>query len=83
MKYELYQQVALAKDISEKKLQRGDIATIVEYHPASQKKGEPGYSVEDFNALGETILVTVVPESYLQKLTSDEILHVRSLAEAV
>jgi len=78
MKYKLFQQVALAKDIPEKKLRRGDVATVVDYHPTSG--GEAGYSIEVFNAVGDTIAVTVVPESFLQDLTSDEILHVRSLA---
>jgi len=81
MKFELFQQVALARDIPEKRLQRGDLATIVDRHPANG--GETGYSIEIFNALGDTIAVTVVPESFLQELTADEILHVRSLAEAV
>lgn len=78
MKYRLFQQVALAKDIPEKKLRRGDVATVVDYHSTSG--GEAGYSIEVFNAVGDTIAVTVVPESFLQDLTSDEILHVRSLA---
>ena len=80
MKYELFQQVALARDLPEKRLQRGDMATIVDRHPAAG--GEPGYSIEVFNALGETIAVTVVAESCLQPLTANDIMHVRSLAEA-
>lgn len=78
MKYKLFQQVALAKDIPERKLRRGDVATVVDYHSTSG--GEAGYSIEVFNAVGDTIAVTVVPESFLQDLTSDEILHVRLLA---
>lgn len=81
MKYELFQQVALTRDIPEKKLQRGDLATIVDRHPT--KEGKPGYSIEIFNAMGDTIAVTVVPESFLQELTPDETLHVRSLSKAV
>jgi hypothetical protein len=80
MKYELFQQVALARDLPEKRLQRGDMATIVDRHPADG--GEPGYSIEVFNALGETITVTVVAESCLQPLTANDIMHVRPLAEA-
>lgn len=76
MRYQLFQQVALAKDLPEKGLQKGDLATIVDRHPANG--GESGYSIEVFNALGDTIAVTVVPESYLKELTSNEILHVRS-----
>jgi len=54
------------------------LATIVDVHPKAG--GEAGYSVEVFNALGDTIAVTVVPESLLDELTADEVLHVRSLA---
>ena len=78
MRFKLFQQVALAKDIPDKKLRRGDLATVVDVHPTNG--GEPGYSIEIFNALGDTIAVTVVPESLLEDLSADEILHVRSLA---
>jgi hypothetical protein len=77
MRFKEFQQVALAKDIPESNLRRGDLATIVEIHPANG--GEVGYSIEIFNALGETIAVTTVPESALEELTANEILHVRSL----
>lgn len=73
-----FEQVALAQDIPDKKLRRGDLATIVEVHP--KNGGEVGYSIEIFNALGDTIAVTVVPEPLLENLNADEILHVRSLA---
>ena len=78
MKFTLYQQVALARDISEKNLKMGDLATVVDTHPADG--GEVGYSIEIFNAVGDTIAVTAVSESFLQELTDNEILHVRSLA---
>ena len=81
MKYKLFQQVALARDIPETRLRAGDLATIVDCHAAPG--GETGYSIEIFNAVGDTIAVTVVPESFLQELTASEILHVRSLAQAV
>ena len=80
MKYELFQRIALARDLPEKRLQRGDVVTIVDRHPPNG--GEPGYAIEVFNALGETIAVTVVAESCLQPLTASDIIHVRSLAEA-
>lgn len=80
MKYQLFQQVALAGDLPDKRLRRGDVATIVDRHAV--QSGEPGYSLEIFNALGETIAVVVVPESFLQALTADEIMHARPLAEA-
>ena len=79
MKYKLFQQVALAQDIPEKGLKRGDFATIVENHPPY--RGEGGYSIEVFNAVGETLAVITVPEAFLEELTSDEVLHVRQLAK--
>ena len=78
MRFKPFEQVALARDIPDKNLRRGDIATIVDVHP--KNGGEVGYSIEIFNALGDTIAVTVVPESLLENLNADEILHVRSLA---
>jgi hypothetical protein len=72
-----FQRVALAKDIRESNLRRGDLATIAEIHPANG--GEVGYSIEVFNALGETIAVTTVPESVLEELTANDVLHKRSL----
>ncbi len=77
MRFKEFQQVALAKDIPESNLRRGDLATIVDMHPANG--GEVGYSIEVFNALGETIAVTTLPESVLEELTVNEILHLRSL----
>ncbi|MFQ5866193.1 MAG: DUF4926 domain-containing protein [bacterium] len=55
-KFELFQRVALARDIPEKKLRRGDVATIVDYHP-DPNGIESGYSLEVQNAIGETIEV--------------------------
>jgi len=80
MKYELFQQVALAQDVPTKRLRRGDVATIVEHHPVSS--GEDGYSLEIFNALGETIAVITLPESALEPLAENEIFTVRTLALA-
>ncbi len=78
MRFKQFEQVALARDLPDKKLRRGDLATVVDVHP---KNGdEVGYSIEVFNAIGDTITVTVVSESLLENLTANEILHVRSLA---
>ncbi len=77
-KFELFQRVALARDIPEKRLRRGDVATIVDFHPDPDGI-EPGYSLEVHNALGETIEVIVVSESAIQELHSDEVLSVRTL----
>lgn len=80
MKYELFKEVALTKDIPEKGLRKGDVATVVEYHPVSE--GEDGYSLEIFNALGDTIAVITVSESFIEPITKDEIFNVRALIAA-
>jgi hypothetical protein len=78
MKFKEFQRVALANAIPEERLCRGDLATIVDIHPVNG--GEVGYSIEVVNALGETIAVTTVPESVLEELTANDVLHKRSLA---
>lgn len=80
MTYKVLEEVVLTKDISKRRLKKGDVATIVEHHPVSD--GEDGYSLELFNALGDTIAVITLPESAIESLTEDEILSVRSLAVA-
>jgi len=80
-KFELFQRVALARDIPEKHLRRGDVLTIVDCHPAPDG-GEPGYSLEVTNAIGDTLAVVVAPESALQSLRAEELLSVREFAFA-
>ncbi len=80
MTYKLFEEVVLAKDIPKKGLKKGDVATLVEHHPVSE--GEDGYSLELFNAVGDTIAVITVPESSIEPLTKDEIFSVRSLEAA-
>jgi hypothetical protein len=76
----LFKEVVLAKDFPEKKLKKGDIATVVEHHPVSD--GEDGYTLEVFNALGDTITVITVAESAIDLLTENDVLSVRSLVAA-
>ncbi|RMD95200.1 MAG: DUF4926 domain-containing protein, partial [Calditrichaeota bacterium] len=64
----------------EKKLKKGDVATIVEYHPS--ETSEDGYSLEIFNVFGETIAVVVVSESDIEPLKEGEIFSVRSMEAA-
>lgn len=61
-------------------LQCGDVATIVDYHPV--RTGEDGYSLEIFNALGETIAVVVVEESQIAPMMRNEMLQIRVLEQA-
>ncbi|MGB3650921.1 MAG: DUF4926 domain-containing protein [Rivularia sp. (in: cyanobacteria)] len=80
MNFELYQRVALKRDLPENKLKTDDVATLIDFvsHPNG---GEDGCVLEVFNATGESIAVVIVPKSDIKSLTKDEILSVRSLVE--
>lgn len=80
MKFELYKDVILNRDLPEHRLKRGDIVKLVEHHVAPD--GTEGYSAEVFNAVGDTIAVITVRESELAPLTPNSVLHVRPLAQA-
>jgi hypothetical protein len=81
MTMELYQEVALTRDLPEYELRSGDVAMLVDFvpHPTN---GEEGCVLEVFNAIGESIVVIAVPISAVEILRQDEILSVRSLAKA-
>jgi hypothetical protein len=81
MKYELFTRVALSADLPEHRLRNGDVVTVVEFHPGRPGQ-EPGYSLEVFNAVGETVAVVTVRESQIEPLTASEMLHVRAVAGA-
>jgi hypothetical protein len=74
MSFPLFSRVALSVDLPEFHLKAGDVATIVDLHETSHKTG---YSLEVFNAKGDTMTVIVVEESQIQALREDEVLHVR------
>lgn len=78
MKFELYADVALTCDLPEHRLRRGDIVKLIDHHIAPD--GTEGYSIEVFNAVGDTIAVTTVPTSALEALREDEVLCARALA---
>lgn len=77
MKLELYMDAVLTCDVPEHRLRRGDIVKPVDHQVSPD--GSEGYSIEVFNALGDTIAVTAVTASSLEALREDEILCVRSL----
>jgi hypothetical protein len=74
-KLELYTDAMLTCDVPEHRLRRGDIVKLVERHIAPD--GTEGYSIEVFNAVGDTIAVTAVAASVLEALREDEILCAR------
>jgi len=77
MRFELYTDVALTCDLPEHRLRRGDIVKLVDHHVAPD--GTEGYSIEVFNAVGDTIAVTAVPATTLEALRKDEVLSARTL----
>ena len=82
MKYEMFSRVALKANLPKHRLRRGDVATIVEHHQGRPGQ-EPGYTLEVFNAVGETVDVVTVRQSQIEPLTAKSLLHVRPLLEAV
>jgi hypothetical protein len=78
MKFELYTDAVMTCDVPEHRLKRGDVVKLVDHHLAPD--GSKGYSIEVFNAVGDTIAVTVVPEASLEPLREDEVLAARVLA---
>ena len=76
MKYPLFTRVALADDLPNENIRRGDLATVVEYYEGSPGQ-EPGYELEVFNAVGDTYAVVTARESQIECLRKDELLSVR------
>lgn len=81
MTMDLYQGVALPRDLPEEWLKAGDVAILVDFvaHPSN---GEDGCILEVFNAIGESFAVVAVPISAVKVLRSNEILTVRTLLKA-
>ncbi|HZK76412.1 MAG TPA: DUF4926 domain-containing protein [Candidatus Kapabacteria bacterium] len=82
MKFELYKEVELAVDQPDHRLKKGDVATVVDYLPAGSNP-EPGYALEVFNVLGESIDVIMVAESEIEPLSQDEVPNARHLVRAM
>ena len=80
MRFQHYSDAVLTRDVPEHRLRRGDLVKLVDHHIAPD--GSEGYSIEVFNALGETIAVTAVPETALEPLREDEILCARVMTAA-
>ena len=80
MTFNIYTDAVLTRDVPAQGLCAGDVVTVVDHHPAAD--GEDGYSIEVFNALGDTIAVTSVAESFLEPLLACEVFSVRRLPAA-
>jgi hypothetical protein len=80
MSYALYTDVALTRDLPAHDLRRGDVVRLIDHHVGPD--GKEGYSIEVFNAVGDTVAVTVVDEDAIEELKSDEVLSVRRIKSA-
>lgn len=65
MNYKLYSDVILLRDLPEEGLCAGDIGRVVDRHIVEGL--EPGYSVEFFDMVGNTVAVATVPGSDLRE----------------
>lgn len=74
----LYTEMALARDVPERRLLRGDLVRVVERHIAPD--GHEGYSAEVLGAKGQTLAVVALPVDALEPLRDDEVLSVRTMA---
>jgi len=81
MRIPLYERVALARDVEESGLRKGDVGVLVDYVPHPHG-GEEGCLVEVFNAIGESIAVVAVPVSTIEPVRADEVFAVRHLVTA-
>ena len=81
MTYELYSQIALAQDIPEHGLKRGDVARVVETIPP-ESANPTSYVLEVFNALGETMNVIIVSAKQIEPLKQDEYFSVHHMQPA-
>jgi hypothetical protein len=77
MKVELYKEAVLTCDLPEHRLISGDLVKVMDHHVA--RDGTEGYSIEVFNAVGDTIAVTAVPATALEPLREDFVLCARAL----
>ena len=81
MTFPLFSRVILTRDLLDEGLITGDVGTVVEHHPETERYPE-GYEVEFFAGNGQTLAVVSVPVSALRAATGKEVLHVRELVVA-
>jgi len=65
MSFDVYSDVILTRDMSERELRAGDVGTVVERH-AAPGASEEGYSVEFFDMTGNTVAVVMLPANALR-----------------
>jgi len=78
MNFQLYTDVVLQSDLPEEGLRAGDIGTVVDRHDVADLA--PGYSVEFFDMLGQTVAIATLPGRLLRVPTHSDRPTVRSEA---
>ncbi|HEX4128427.1 MAG TPA: hypothetical protein VHZ24_00180 [Pirellulales bacterium] len=78
-KPQMFERVALARDLPAHGLKRGDVAVLVDRvpHPAGSTEGAV---IEVFNAIGDSIATIVVACDDIEPLVANEILSARLLS---
>lgn len=76
MDYELYQEVALKKNLPKTKFKKGDIASIIDI---TENNGKKIYTIEFFSSLGDSFGKFEVGEDFITPLRADSIPHMRVL----
>ncbi|PZO40949.1 MAG: DUF4926 domain-containing protein [Shackletoniella antarctica] len=80
--YPLFAQVALAEDLPEHHLKRGDIATVVEHYPMPDEEDD-GYSLEGFGVANVTVEVAASQIISISQWEQEEVIltKVRQLSQ--
>jgi Domain of unknown function (DUF4926) len=79
MPFDMYSDVILTRDVTERGLRAGDVGTVVERH-AVPNVPEEGYSVEFFDMTGNTVAVVTLPANALRLPTPADRPAVRALS---
>ena len=79
MPVDIYGDVILTRDVTERELRAGDVGTVVERHVVPGVP-EEGYSVEFFDMTGNTVAVVTLPASALRIPTPADRPAVRALS---
>jgi hypothetical protein len=77
--FDMYGDVILTRDVTERGLHAGDVGTVVERHVVPGVP-EEGYSVEFFDMTGKTVTVVTLPASALRLPTPADRPAVRALS---
>jgi hypothetical protein len=76
MEYEIYQEVALIKNISKTRFKKGDLCTVLKLLEEGKKTK---LEVEFFSILGESIGIHQIPIDFVRHLSSNAIANMREL----